>query len=65
MPLRLPPELHQDLRMLALFTGRSVNEIVTGLVSDYMAGEGRILIERGMTERAKGNYREALAKLAE
>jgi predicted DNA-binding protein len=65
IPLRLPPELHQDLRMLALFTGQSVNEIVTGLISDFMAANGRELIERGMTARAQAGYREALDKLAE
>lgn len=65
MPVRLPPDMHQDLRMLALFTGRSVNDIITELVSDHLAGRGRELIERGMTERAQANYKDALDKLAE
>jgi hypothetical protein len=65
MPVRLPPDMHQDLRMLALFTGQSVNEIITGLVGDYLAGPGRELIERGMTTRAKARYKDALDKLAE
>jgi hypothetical protein len=65
MPVRLPPDMHQDLRMLALFTGRSVNEIITGLVGDYLAGPGRELIEQGMTSRAKATYKDALDKLAE
>jgi hypothetical protein len=65
MPVRLPPDMHQDLRMLALFTGRSVNDIITGLVGDYLAGPGRELIERGMTARAQATYKDALDKLAE
>ncbi len=65
MPVRMPPDMHQDLRMLALFTGKSVNDIITGLVGDYLAGPGRELIERGMTARAKKNYKDALDKLAE
>jgi hypothetical protein len=65
MPLRLPPDMHQDLRMLALFTGRSVNDIITSLVAEYLDGPGRELIERGMTARAKASYKDALDKLAE
>jgi hypothetical protein len=65
MPVRMPPDMHQDLRMLALFTGQSVNEIIVGLVGEYLAGEGRELIERGMTSRAKATYKDALNKLAE
>jgi hypothetical protein len=65
MPVRMPPDMHQDLRMLALFTGKSVNEIIVGLVGDYLAGPGRELIESGMTRRAKATYRDALDKLAE
>jgi hypothetical protein len=65
MPVRLPPDMHQDLRMLALFSGRSVNDIITGLVGDYLAGPGREVIERGMTARAQATYKDALDKLAE
>ena len=65
MPIRMPPDMHQDLRMLALFTGKSVNEIVLGLIGDYLAGTGRELIESGMTNRAKATYKDALDKLAE
>lgn len=65
MPVRLPPDMHQDLRMLALFTGRSVNEIITSLIGDYLAGPGREEIARGMTARAQATYKDALDKLAE
>jgi hypothetical protein len=63
--LRLPPDMHLDLRMLALFTDQSVNEIITSLVGDYLGGPGRELIERGMTARAQASYKDALDKLAE
>jgi hypothetical protein len=65
IPVRLPVDMHQELKLLALFTGRSVNDIITELVSAHLAGSGREEIERGMTMRAETNYKEALDKLAE
>lgn len=65
MPVRLPEDQHRDLKIAALFTGRSVNDILTGLVSDYLAGPGREAIESGMTARAKDRYPRALDKLAD
>jgi hypothetical protein len=65
IPVRLPADTHQELKLLALFTGRSVNDIITELVSEYLAGPGREAIEHGMTARAATNYKEALDKLAE
>jgi hypothetical protein len=65
IPVRLPADMHQELKMLALFTGRSVNDIVTELVSAHLAGPGREAIERGMTARAATKYKDALDKLAE
>ena len=65
IPVRLPTDMHQELKMLALFTGRSVNDIVTELVSAHLSGPGREAIERGMTERATSRYKNALDKLAE
>lgn len=65
IPVRLPAEMHQELKLLALFTGRSVNDIITELVSAHLAGPGRQAIEHGMTMRAATNYKDALAKLAE
>ena len=29
IPVRLPTEMHQEIKLLALFTGRSVNDIIT------------------------------------
>jgi predicted secreted protein len=65
IPVRLPADTHQELKMLALFTGRSVNDIVTELIDAHLAGPGREAIERGMTERAVTRYKDALDKLAE
>jgi hypothetical protein len=65
IPLRVPADMHQELKTLALFTGRSVNDIVTGLVAEHLAGPGRQLIEHGMTMRARTTYKDALDKLAE
>ncbi len=57
--------MHQELKTLALFSGRSINDIVTGLIGEHLAGPGRQLIEHGMAMRARTNYKDALDKLAE
>jgi hypothetical protein len=65
IPVRLPTEMHQELKLLALFTRRSVNDIITELVRAHLAGPGREAIEAGMTTRAVTTYKDALDKLAE
>lgn len=65
IPVRLTPEMHQEMKLLALFTGRSVNDIITELVRAHLAGPGREAIEEGMTTRAVTTYKDALDKLAE
>jgi HicB family len=65
IPVRLPPEMHQEIKLLALFTGRSINEVITELVRVHLAGPGREAIEEGMTKRAVTTYKDALDKLAE
>ena len=65
IPVRLPADMHQEIKLLALFTGRSVNDIITELVRAHLAGPGREAIEHGMTTRAVTNYKDALDKLAE
>ena len=65
IPVRLPPEMHQEIKLLALFTSRSVNDIITELVRVHLAGPGREAIEEGMTTRAVTTYKDALDKLAE
>ena len=65
IPVRLPADMHQELKLLALFTGRSVNDIITELVRVHLAGPGREAIEHGMTTRAVTDYKDALDKLAE
>jgi uncharacterized protein involved in type VI secretion and phage assembly len=66
MTLRLPPHLMQDLKLAALFTGKTANEIVTNLVAEYVTSpQARSVIASAMTERAQQQYGEALATLAE
>lgn len=65
IPVRLPPEMHQEIKLLALFTGRSINDVITELVRAHLAGPGREAIEEGMTARAATTYKDALDKLAE
>jgi hypothetical protein len=65
LTVRLPTELHEELRAYKLFAGRPINDVVVGLIREFLAGPGGDEIARGMTARAKSMYGEALDKLAE
>jgi len=65
LTVRLPAELHEELRTYKLFANRSINDVVVGLIQDFLAGPGREEIARGMTARAKSMYGVALDKLAD
>lgn len=63
--VRIPRDLHEDLRLHRAMTGVSANELVLALLTDYMDGPGRERISRGMTSRAKALYGEALRELGQ
>ena len=63
--IRLPAELHEELRTYKLFTRKPINEVVVGLIRDFFDGSGRDEIARAMTVRAKEKYGVALDKLAD
>jgi len=65
LTIRLPAELHEELRTYKYFADRSINDVVVELIRDFMNGAGRKEIARGMTERARSMYGEALEKLAD
>ena len=65
LTVRLPAELHEQLRAYKFFTHEPINELVVRLIAEYLAGPGREEIEKGMTERAKEMYGIALDKLAD
>ncbi len=65
LTVRLPAELHEELRAYKFFTNRPINEVVVQLIRDFLSGPGREEIARGMTARTKTMYGEALDKLAE
>ena len=65
LTVRLPAELHEELRTYKLFANRPINDVVVGLIRDFLAGPGREEIARGMTARAKSMYGVALDKLAD
>ena len=65
LTVRLPMELHEELRTYKLFTNKSINDVVVGLIQDFLVGPGREEIARGMTARAKSMYGVALDKLAD
>lgn len=63
--VRLPADLHDELRTYKVFTRKSINEVVVTLIRDFFDGPGREEIARAMTERAKSKYGVALDKLAD
>jgi hypothetical protein len=63
--VRLPADLHDDLRTYKAFTRKTVNDVVVTLIRDFFDGPGREEIARAMTERAKSRYGAALDKLAD
>jgi hypothetical protein len=65
LTVRIPADLHQQLRAWKYFTGRSINELATELLSGYLAGGGRKEISKAMTDATKSQYADALRKLAE
>jgi hypothetical protein len=62
--VRLPDDLHQQLREYVLFCGTSANDLVVGLVRDFLDGPGRQRVADGMTARARERYGPALDALA-
>jgi len=63
LTVRLPAELHEELRAYKLYANRPINDVVVELIRDFLDGPGREEIARGMTERAKSMYGVALDKL--
>jgi predicted HicB family RNase H-like nuclease len=39
--IRIPEALHRDLKIKAATEGRSMNDIVEGLISAYVKGKGK------------------------
>jgi len=66
LTVRLPADLHEQLREYKLFARKaSINDVVVNLIRDFLAGPGRTEIEQGMTDRARKTYGVALDKLAD
>lgn len=65
LTIRVPPELHEQLRTYKYFAGRPINDVVTALIREFLDGPGREEITRGMTEQAKSMYGVTLDTLAD
>ena len=66
LTVRLPADLHEQLREYKLFARKaSINDVVVNLIRDFLAGQGRREIEQGMTDMARERYGVVLDKLAE
>jgi hypothetical protein len=63
LTLRLPPELHEELRTHAYLTHRPINETLTELISQWLKGPGRDEMVRAAGDDARKVHRVALDKL--
>jgi predicted transcriptional regulator len=58
--LRLPPELHHDLRLLRALTGQSANALIVRALQEYMEREGHEAITRGINDQLSGQVRRGV-----
>ncbi|MQA01871.1 MAG: toxin-antitoxin system HicB family antitoxin [Streptosporangiales bacterium] len=63
LTLRLPPELHEQLRLYAFLTSQSINETVTGVVAEWLKEQGRTAMLDAAAEHGQQTHRIALDKL--
>lgn len=55
-PLRLPPDTHDNLRLYAALSGKSMNDVVTRAVQKFLAEPGTaLMLEHARTVRAEGD----------
>ena len=65
MPIRLTPAQYQALKAYAHFTHKSMNDVVSYAINDFLTGPGRIEQMQAMATAAQHDYRGALDKLKE
>ncbi|MGH3505004.1 MAG: hypothetical protein ACRDQA_29540 [Nocardioidaceae bacterium] len=63
LTLRLPPELHDELRTYAFLTGNSINETITDVLANWIDNAGKDEMVRAATTRGHKSHRNALDKL--
>lgn len=61
--LRLPSELHEQLRMHAFLTRKPINETLTKVIGAWLEGEGHREMVEAATVQAQHTHRVALDKL--
>lgn len=63
LTLRLPAELHEQLSLYSVFTRRSINEIATEVLNDWLSSTGRRELVDLIAERGLHTHAETLEKL--
>jgi predicted DNA-binding protein len=63
LTLRLPPELHEQLRTLSYLTRRSINDLATEALSAWMEKGGHELLVEAAMRQGQDRHRVALDKL--
>lgn len=64
LPLRLPKQTYDALKTAAFFTERSMNEIVTAALEQYLDTEGRTALLAASVKKTRTRYRDVLDRLA-
>lgn len=63
LPVRLPADDYQALKGYAFFCNKSMNEVVSEAVHQFLAGPGREEQMKAMLARVQTDYRTTLDKL--
>ena len=63
--LRVPREVYEAVKTFAFATDASINDVFLRAVHSFLTSEGRQEQVEGLLDRARGQYRVALDKLAD
>lgn len=63
LPVRLPTDQYEALKAYAFFTKRSMNEIISQAVQEFLTGSARSGQMKTMLNEAQDRYRVVLDKL--
>jgi len=65
LTIRVPKDVHDALRTLALASGKKINELVLRAIRDYLGASGHREAVDNFLAQARDQYRVALDKLAD
>lgn len=63
--LRMPTELHTELRALSVFMGVTVNDLVQSLIVDFLESEGRARLKEAINGLLPASVDEEATRIEE